>query len=186
MSVPKVFLILCIGFAASDSMAAQVAVREEPASIQGPRALTDQSKAAVIRDYLEAWQSFGTALAQNRPELLRADFVGTAQEELMDTVKQQDKLGLRTRYQDRSHDLQIIFYSPDGLSVQLTDNVEYDVQVIDHDKAITTQRESARYLVVLAPSEVRWKVRIFQAIPEMPKLGTASFSAMSANARQPD
>lgn len=187
MTEPKLFLILCIGFAAaSDSGAAQVAVREEPASIQGPRALTDQGKAAVIRDYLKAWQSFGAALAQNRPEFLQADFAGTAQDELTDTVKQQDKLGLRTVYKDRSHDLQIIFYSPDGLSVELTDKVEYDVQVIDHDKAITTQRESARYLVVLAPAEVRWKVRVFQAMPEVPQLGTARFSAMSANARQPD
>jgi hypothetical protein len=166
MRVLKLFLVLCTGFAAAgDSMAGQVAVREEPASIQGPRALTDQSKAAVIRDYLKAWQSFGTALGQNRPELLQADFVGTAQDELMSTVKQQDKLGLRAVYKDRSHDLQIVFYSPDGMSVELTDKVQYDVQVIDHDKAITTQRESARYLVVLAPAEVRWKVRIFQAMP---------------------
>jgi hypothetical protein len=49
------------------------------------------------------------------------------------------------------------------LSIELTDTVEYDVQLIDHDKVISTQHESARYLVVLAPSEVRWRVRVFQS-----------------------
>jgi hypothetical protein len=43
-------------------------------------------------------------------------------------------LGIRTRYRDLSHDLQIVFYSPEGLSVELTDKVEYEVQLIDHDK----------------------------------------------------
>jgi hypothetical protein len=48
----------------------------------------------------------------------------------------------------------------------LTDNVDYDVQVVDHDKVTTTQRVSARYIVVLTPAEVRWRVRVFQAVPE--------------------
>jgi len=59
-----------------------------------------------------------------------------------------------------------LFYSPDGLSIELTDKVDYEVQVIDHDKVITTQRESSRYLVVLTPAEVRWKVRVFQSVPQ--------------------
>jgi len=161
------FLILSVGCAATlNSYAAQVAVHVEPVNLQGPRPLEDQSKAAVVRDYIRAWQSFDAALGQNRPELLDADFVGTARDKLSDTIQQQAKLGIRSQYQDRSHDLQILFYSPDGLSIELTDKVEYDVQVIDHDKVITTQRETARYLVVLTPAEVRWKVRVFQSVPE--------------------
>jgi hypothetical protein len=167
MIKPTLLLILCVGFAAtSGSRAAQVAVRLEPVRFQGPRSLTDQAKTALIRDYLHAWQGLNSALDQNRPELLEADFVGTAKDRLAETVQQQSKLGIHTRYQDRSHDLQILFYSPDGMSVQLTDEVEYDVQVIDHDNVVATQRESARYLVVLAPAEVRWRVRVFQATPE--------------------
>ena len=95
---------------------------------------------------------FSAALDQNSPDLLNADFVGSAKDKLTDTIRQQAALGIRTQYQDRSHDLQIVFYSPEGMSIELTDKVEYDVQVIDHDKVISTQRESARYLVVLAPS----------------------------------
>jgi hypothetical protein len=167
MTALKFLLILCTGFAAASVLRAdQAAVRVEPANLQGPRPLQDQSKAAVIHDYLQAWQGLRGALEQNRPELLEADFVGTARDKLAETVQQQAELGIRTRYQDRSHDLRILFYSPDGLSIELTDKVEYDVQVIDHDKVITTQRERTRYLVVLTPAEVRWRVRVFQSAPE--------------------
>lgn len=160
----KLSVALCIGLGATaHTMAAQAAVRVEPLNLQGPRQLQDQSKAAVIRDYLQAWQSMRNAMEQNRPELLAADFVGTAKDKLQDTIQQQQQLKVRSSYQDRSHDLKILFYSPDGMSIELIDNVEYDLQVIDHEKLITTQRESARYLVVLTPTEVRWKVRVFQS-----------------------
>jgi hypothetical protein len=46
------------------------------------------------------------------------------------------------------------------------DTVEYDVQILDHEKIQTTQHVRARYVAVLTPTEVRWKVRIFQAEPE--------------------
>jgi len=163
----SLLLILCTGLlATSTGGSAEVSVRVEPTTLSGPRPLQDQSKAAVIRDYLHAWQGLRGALEQNRPELLAADFVGTARDTLADTAQQQAELGVHTRYQDLSHDLQILFYSPDGLSIELTDKVDYEVQVIDHDKVITTQRESSRYLVVLTPAEVRWKVRVFQSVPQ--------------------
>jgi hypothetical protein len=47
----------------------------------------------------------------------------------------------------------------------LLDTVEYDLQVLDHDKLQTTQHIRARYVAVLTPTEVRWKVRFFQAKP---------------------
>ncbi|HEY7419402.1 MAG TPA: hypothetical protein VH593_29745, partial [Ktedonobacteraceae bacterium] len=119
-----------------------------------------------IRDYLEAWQSLSTALEPNRAAVLDADFVGTAKDKLTDTIEQQSKLGIHTRYKDRAHNLQIVFYSPEGLSIQLVDHVEYDMQVLDHDKLLATQRVRARYVTVLTPSEVRWRVRILQAVPE--------------------
>jgi hypothetical protein len=168
MKMLKLLTILCASITATASVFAnaQATVRVEPANLQGPRVLQEQTRAAVIRDYLQSWQSFRTALDQNRPDLLSADFVGTAKDKLTDTIQQQASLGIRTQYQDRAHDLQIVFYSPEGMSVELTDEVEYDVQVLDHDKITTTQRVSARYIVVLTPAEVRWRVRVFQAVPE--------------------
>lgn len=160
-------LILCAVFAAASGLgAAQAVVRVEPANLQGPRPLQEQTGKAAIRDYLQSWQSFKAALEQNRADLLDAEFVGTAKDKLTDTIQQQAALGIRTRYQDRAHDLQIVFYSPEGLSVELTDRVEYDVQVLDHDKVKSTQRVRVRYIVVLTPAEVRWRVRVFQAVPE--------------------
>src|SRR5579884_2195607 len=112
--------------------AQEPSVQVQPVNLQGPRALKDETKAAVVRDYLEAWQNLRAALEQNRPALLDRDFVGTAKDKLTDTIHDQVTTGISTRYLDRSHDLQIVFYSPEGLSIQLVDNVAYDVQLIDH------------------------------------------------------
>lgn len=147
-------------------LAQQATVHIEPLHLQGPLPLQQQTAKAVIRDYLQSWQSFSTALDQNRPDLLDPDFVGTAHEKLTDAIQQQAALGLHTRYQDASHDLSIVFYSPDGLSVQLIDHVEYQQQVFDHDKLLTTQQVHVRYIVVLTPAELRWRVRIFQSEAE--------------------
>lgn len=160
-------LILSAVFAALPLFGAgQSTVRVEPANLQGPRPLAAQTQAAVVQDYLQAWQSLSAALAQNRADLLNSDFAGTAKDKLTETIQQQANLGIRTRYQDRSHDLQLVFYSPEGLSIQLVDKVEYDVQTLDHDKVVATQRVRARYIVVLTPAEVRWRVRVFQGGPE--------------------
>ena len=144
----------------------QPAVRVEPTDSVGPRVLEKQTKAAVIRDYLQAWGSLSRAFEQNRADLLDADFVGVAKEKLEDTIREQAKLAMQTRYRDGAHDIQLVFYSPEGLSIQLVDTVEYDVQILDHEKVLTTQHVRARYTAVLTPTEVRWKVRVFQAEPE--------------------
>jgi hypothetical protein len=163
----KPLSILCSVLCASASLAAaQASVRVEPASLEGPRPLQEQTATAAVRDYLESWTSLREALKQNRADLLNRDFVGDAKDKVTDAIQQQSNLGLRTIYQDRSHDLQIVFYSPDGLSIELTDKVEYDVQLLVNDKVQATQRQQARYIVVLTPAEVRWRVRVFQAVPD--------------------
>ena len=144
----------------------QPAVRVQPTESLGPRTLEKQTKAAVIPDYLQAWSSFSRAFEQNRADILDADFVGVAREKLEDTIREQAKLGIQTRYRDGAHDIQLVFYSPEGLSLQLVDTVEYDVQILDGEKVVTTQHVRARYVAVLTPTEVRWKVRVFQAEPE--------------------
>jgi hypothetical protein len=51
--------------------------------------------------------------------------------------------------------------------VQLVDTVEYEMQIVDHDQVLAQpQHVRARYVAVLTPTEVRWKVRVFQAQPE--------------------
>ncbi len=140
-------------------------VQVQPSHLQGPRPLAPQTQTAVIRDYLQSWQSLRAALDGNQTALLDTDFVGAARDKLKDTVEQQTKLGIHTRYQDRAHNIRIVFYSPDGLSIQLLDDVEYDQQLMRQGQVLTDQHVHTRYVVVLAPSEVRWEVRIFQAEP---------------------
>jgi hypothetical protein len=144
----------------------KAAVRVEPTNAVGPRTLEKQTETAVVRDYLAAWRSLSGALEQNRADLLDADFVGTAKQKLTDTIGQQARLGMQTRYRDTAHDLRLVFYSPEGMSLQLLDTVDYEVQILDHGKVLSTQPVRARYVAVLTPTEVRWKVRVFQAEPQ--------------------
>ena len=164
MTILKALILVCIFGTALSSLAGdQPTVRVEPSDLQGPRPLQEQTAKAVVRDYLESWQSLSKALQQNRPDLLDRDFIGDAKEKLAGTIKEQAAAGLRTVYHDRSHDVKILFYSPEWLSVVLSDTVEYDVNVMNQDNSLATKQIHTRYIVVLTPSEVRWRVRIFQA-----------------------
>jgi hypothetical protein len=160
---------LLLLFALLPSLAApaqQSHVRVEPDRLQGSRQPDDQTRMAVVRDYLEAWQSLRAALEQNRAELLDHDFVGAAKDKLSGTIRDQVTLGISTRYVDQSHDVQIVFYSPEGLSIQLIDTMQYEVEVVDHGKVQAKQHATTRSIVVMTPSEVRWRVRILQEQPE--------------------
>jgi hypothetical protein len=155
------FCTLCIPFTAF--AADEPTVHVQQPKLQGPRELQEQTAKAVIQNYLDSWQSLNKALDQNRPDLLDRDFTGAAKEKLAATIKAQSAAGVHTSYRDSSHDVQILFYSPEGLSIQLSDTVEYEVQLSSKGKSIGTQQVKSRYIVVLTPSEVRWRVRIFQA-----------------------
>jgi hypothetical protein len=131
----------------------------------GPRVLETQTRASVERDYLLAWQSLGRALSENRPDLLNEYFVGLAKDKLADTIREQQKAGIQTIYGDPTHDFAVVFYSPDGLSIQLLDKVSYRMEVRDHGRALGSGQVSSRYVAVMTPTETKWKVRILQAEP---------------------
>ena len=164
MSMLKRILVAIIALSASAAIAgAQATVHVTPPNLDGPRKLADQTATAVVKNYIESWESLKAALVANRPELLDRDFVGAAKQKLTETIGQQAKAGIKTTYKDRSHDIQIVFYSPEGLSVELVDDVEYDVQVSSKGNVMATQPVHSRYVVVMTPTEVRWRVRVFQA-----------------------
>lgn len=140
------------------------AVHVDPSVPGIPRPLEPQTQRAAVRDYVQSWQLLQTAFAQNRAELLSQDFVGAAMDKLSGAIKEQSALGIRTQYRDFSHDIQFLFYSPEGLSIEFVDTVRFDVQVFDHGRLIATRHEHGKYLVVLSPAEVRWRVRVFQAL----------------------
>jgi len=132
----------------------------------GPRMLEKQTEMAARRDYLQAWKTMRNALEGNRPEMLDASFIGPAKEKLAEAIQEQQTLGMKTVYRDTGHNLSVTFYSPEGLSIQVMDTVDYDVQVIDHDKVMETRHVQSHYIAILTPTEVRWTVRVFEAVPE--------------------
>jgi len=157
-------MICAILTAGTSVAAAQPTVRIEPATLDGPRALLQQTAKSAIQDYLQSWRSLSAALEQNNADLLNADFIGDAKSKLAGTIREQAALGIHSRYRDLAHDLRIVFYSPEGLSIELTDLVQYDVQLFDHGKPEPEQQVRARYVVVLTPAQVRWRVRVLQAM----------------------
>jgi hypothetical protein len=164
MTMLKSLLILTAFVSASSCVAsAQASVRVEPTNLQGPRSLPEETGKAAIRDYLQSWQSLNAAFEQNRASLLDPAFVGIAKDKLTETIQQQAALGIRTHYTDHAHDIQIVFFSPEGLSIELLDTVNYDVEFIDNNGVKTTQHVSARFLIIVTPAELRWRVRVFQA-----------------------
>ena len=137
-------------------------VRIEVSQLRGPRPLEKQTQTAVIRDYLQAWQGLGQALEQNEPDLLEPYFVGLAKDKLAATIREQGKIGIHVSYRDRSHNFRVVFYSPEGLSLQLLDDLEYDVEVRTRSGVVGSQHVCTRYVAVLTPTESKWKVRVFQ------------------------
>jgi hypothetical protein len=130
----------------------------------GPRQIEDLTSKSVPRDYGFAWQTMEQALNENRPGLLDGYFAGTAKQDLGDRVRSQNRSGIRTRYQDRGHKLEAIFYAPAGDAMQLRDRAQFDLQVLDGDKVIYEQPVSAEYIVLMTPGADRWMVRQMQAI----------------------
>ncbi|MGA9352857.1 MAG: hypothetical protein WBV46_04150 [Terriglobales bacterium] len=144
------------------SASTEPTIRVAPMDSVGPRPVEEQTQSSVIRDYLLAWQTMNGALSQNRTDQLDTVFVGRAKEKLAETVHEQQTLGIETSYLPKSHDIKVVFYSPDGLSIQLLDDVEYDVDVKKGAQSIGSEHVRTRYVAVLSPTETRWKVRVLQ------------------------
>ncbi|HZP17449.1 MAG TPA: hypothetical protein VFB00_05765 [Terriglobales bacterium] len=138
---------------------------ELQAESAGPRSMEDLTSKSVHRDYALAWQSMERALEENRAGLLDAYFTGFAKQDLTERVKSQIQSGLQTRYQDRGHKLDAVFYAPAGDAMQLRDRAQFDIQVLDGGKVIYEAPVSAQFIVLMTPGADRWLVRQIQAIP---------------------
>ncbi len=130
-----------------------------------PRAIEDLTAKSVPRDYGLAWQTMEQALEENRPGLLEGYFTGLAKQDLVQRVNSQVKAGLHTRYEDRGHKLEALFYSPAGDAIQLRDHAKLDIQVLDGSKVIYEEPVSFDYMVIMSPGADRWLVRELQAMP---------------------
>ena len=133
----------------------------------GPRQLEDLTGKSIPRDYALAWQSIERALNDNRTNVLDAYLTGFAKEEFSQRVKSQLKSGLQTRYRDRGHKLDAIFYAPAGDAMELRDRAQLDVQVLDGGKVVYQEPVDLNYIVIMTPGADRWLVRHLQAVETM-------------------
>jgi len=133
-----------------------------------PRQVDDSVQQAIVRDYSAAWQSLASALATNNDSALKDDFVGYALDKLTQRVKDQRQSGLTTRIIDRGHQVEAIFYSPDGSAMQLRDKAALETEILEGGSVIHAEREQLTYYVIMTGAEDRWKVRVLDSAEKEP------------------
>lgn len=165
--------VLAVGIALVLSGALPLVTRALAADEDGPKVQLDISSAqpreveetttkSITREYSAAWKAMADALANNRPDRLGASFVGAAEEQLRTQVDQQKKNGLSTRIVDHGHKLSVVFYSPEGSAMQLRDTAQFERQYLDGGKVVHSESLTQNYVVLMAVTGDRWKVRVLQ------------------------
>jgi hypothetical protein len=129
----------------------------------GPRPIEDLTSKSVPRDYALAWQTLEQALEGNQSGLLDGYFTGFAKQDFTLRINSQLKSGLHTRYTDRGHKLEALFYSPSGDVMELRDHAQLDLQILDGGKVIYDEPVNAEFTVLMTPGADRWLVRQIQA-----------------------
>lgn len=135
------------------------------ASASTPRRLEETTVQAISRDYSAAWKNLALALKQSRADLLNASFVGTARERFTELIASQKKNGLHQRYVDRGHKVQVLFYSPDGSSMQVRDTAQIEIQLLDGDTVLSSEETTTTFVALLTPAENSWKIRVLEQVP---------------------
>jgi len=128
-----------------------------------PREVEDVTQNAIVRDYALAWQAISTSLANNTLQPLNENFAGFALDKLTQRVKDQKQNGLTTRIIDHGHNVDAIFYSPDGAAIELKDTASIETQVLDGSTVIHSDQAQIQYYAVMTGAEDRWKVRVLES-----------------------
>lgn len=127
-----------------------------------PRDVEETTTRSITREYATAWQAMADALEHNRPDRIGASFVGAAEDQLRGQIEQQKKNGLATRIIDHGHKLSVTFYSPEGSAMELHDTAQLERQYLNNGKVVHSENVTQDYIVVMAVTGDRWKVRVLQ------------------------
>jgi hypothetical protein len=131
----------------------------------GPRAVESLTESAILRDYKFAWSNLEEAFASNSAAPFSGLFAGTASAWLNDAVASQRRDGLTSRYLNQSHNVDAVFYAPEGDMIELHDTADYDLQILDGSKTIHDEHVVVHYVVLMTPGADRWVVRQLQSVP---------------------
>ena len=154
------FLALSLHSNAADSEV-QVQLDSHKAA---PRVVESLTERGVLRDYRIAWISLAKALESNTLDPLDGPFTDEAKRLLRDTIVNQQKSGLRQRYVNQNHQLEAVFYAPEGDVIELHDTAEGQLQILDGEKLIHDEHVTLHYVVLMTPSADHWMVRHWQAV----------------------
>lgn len=138
---------------------------EMATSNAGPREVEDTTQTAIIRDYSAAWKAMEASFDSNQDGGLGAAFTGNALQQIHERMVQQKKAGLHTRFVDRGHKLEAVFYSPEGSAMQLHDTAQLEIETLDGEKVVHSENATLHYMTLITVAEDRWKVRQLQGLP---------------------
>jgi hypothetical protein len=127
-----------------------------------PRDVEETTTKSITREYTTAWKTLADALANNRPDRIGASFVGTAEDQLRQQIAEQKKNGLSVRIVDHGHKVDVVFYSPEGSAMQLRDTAQLERQYLDGGRVVHSENVTQNYVVLMAVTGDRWKVRLLQ------------------------
>ena len=130
-----------------------------------PREMEDTTEKAIVRDYAAAWEALAAGLRNNDVNALDAGLTGFARDQFAAAIADQKQSGLKVRYTDRGHQLEALFYSPDGSAMQLRDTAQLTRELLDGDKVVKREDITAHYYVLMSVAEDRWKLRSIQEVP---------------------
>jgi hypothetical protein len=132
----------------------------------GPRIVEDLTQKALIRDYALGWRNLADAFDSASATPLDGNFVDTARSDLGEAIAGEARSGLRSRYSEQHHDVQVVFYAPEGDGIELHDTMQCQLQIVDGAKVIHEEQLKMHYVVLMTPAADRWVIRQFQAVPQ--------------------
>jgi hypothetical protein len=135
-------------------------------SKSSPRSIEPLTQRALVRDYKFAWANLDSAMQSNSAGPLNGLFAGSAQDWLKDSVTNQQRSGLTSRYLNQRHKVDAVFYAPAGDVIELHDTAEYDLEIHDGAKTIHQEHTTVHYVVLMTPAADRWVIRQLQAVSQ--------------------
>jgi hypothetical protein len=149
-----VFLFSVVAPADAPDIAVQLDI-----SKAAPRKIEPQTAGRILADYRVAWADISRGLNANDSGPFNAVFVGAAKKSLDARVADQQRSGVTTQYSNQTHQLQAVFYAPEGDLIELHDTAELDTQLRASGKVIHEDHGVHRYIVLMTPAADRWVIR---------------------------
>jgi hypothetical protein len=131
-----------------------------------PRAVEPLTERTIVRDYKFAWENLAVAMESSSLSPLNGLFAGTASRWLEDAINSQQRSGISKRLLNQNHNVEAVFYAPEGDVMELHDTADYDLEILDGGKAIHDEHVQVRYVVLMTPAADRWVVRQLQSVPQ--------------------